>query len=143
MRHLFQSTAVLTAPAIFAASGMNRSSSEPANGTGVCGPVTIWIGARSDPNASCATVAAMSVASEQRGLASSTTTRRPVFSTDSRIVSVSSGETVRGSMISHSHPGRRQLGRPRPAPCCTMRPIATIVTSSPSRTTLASPNGIA
>ena len=105
-----QSTAVLTAPAIFAASGMNRSSSASANGTGVCGPVTSWIGARSDPNASCATVAAMSVASEQRGLASSTTTRRPVFSTDSRIVSMSSGLVVRGSITSACTPDARELG---------------------------------
>src|SRR4029079_12129130 len=66
------------------ASGMYRSSKASLNGTGVCGAVTISIGARSAPNACCATVAEMSVARLQRGVASSTTTSRPVFSTLSR-----------------------------------------------------------
>jgi hypothetical protein len=83
----------------------------------------------------------MSAAIPQRGPASSTTTIRPVFSTLSRIVSSSSGEVVRGSMISHSIPSAASSSA---ASCvnCTMRPSATTVTSPPSRTTLASPNGI-
>ena len=84
----------------------------------------------------------MSVASEQRGLASSTTTSRPVFSTDSRIVSVSSGLVVRGSMISASIPDEASSSAASSA-VFTIRPMATIVTSPPSRTTFASPNGIA
>ena len=84
----------------------------------------------------------MSVASEQRGFDSSTTTSRPVFSTDSRIVSVSSGLVVRGSMISTSIPDAASSSAASSA-VFTMRPIATIVTSPPSRTMFASPNGIA
>ena len=45
-------------------------------------------------------MAAISAATEQRGGLSSTTTRRPVCSTLSRIASSSSGLVVRGSMIS-------------------------------------------
>ena len=47
-------------------------------GTGVCGAVTISIGARNAPNAFLAMSAEMSAATEHRGCASSTTTARPV-----------------------------------------------------------------
>ena len=52
----------------------------------------------------------MSVARLHRGLASSTTTSRPVFSTDSRIVSRSSGLTVRGIDDFRRDTGRFELG---------------------------------
>ena len=103
--------------------------------------VTICGGALRSSKLFWATSATMSAAMPQRGLASSTTTSRPVFSTDSRIVSSSSGAVVRRSMISHSIPSAASSS----AACCasrTMRPSATIVTSSPSRTRSASPNGI-
>ena len=123
--HRFQSTAVLTAPAIFAASGMYRSSSESANGTGVCGAghhLDRRPQRRRTPPAR--RVAAMSVASEQRGLASSTTTRRPVFSTDSRIVSsVQRRHRARVDDLALDA-GRRQLGgrvQRHAAPCARSR----------------------
>ena len=82
----------------------------------------------------------MSVAMLHRGFASSTTTSRPVLSTDSSTVSSSSGLVVRRSITSTE--------TPLPASCsaassevCTIRPSVTMVTSLPSRTTFASPNG--
>ena len=98
-------------------------------------------GALSASKACCETSAAMSVARLQRGLASSTTTRRPVSSTLSRMASRSSGEVVRGSITvqptpSPSSPSAAWLASP------TMRPMATTVTSSPSRVRLASPKGM-
>ena len=77
------------------------AASEGENGTGVCGEDTILIGAFSELKAFCATKAETSVAILQRGWASSTTTRRPVFSTLSRILSSSIGEVVRKSITSH------------------------------------------
>ena len=69
------------------------------NGTGACGAVTISIGAFSAPKAFCATCAETSAAMLQRGLASSTQTRRPVFSTLSITVSMSSG--LSGAQVDH------------------------------------------
>jgi hypothetical protein len=108
----------------------------------VCGGVTIFGAAFRSPNASWETSATTSAANPQRGLASSTTTSLPVFSTDSRIVSVSSGDVVRGSTISHSMPSPASSSAACSA-MCTIRPSATIVTSAPSRTMFASANGIA
>ncbi|MNN71478.1 hypothetical protein D3C81_1874190 [compost metagenome] len=100
---------------------MYRSSRASENGTGVCGAVTISIGPLSAPKAFCATSALMSVAIEQRGLASSITTRRPVFSTLSRMLSSSSGLVVRRSSTSQSIPWRARLLAASSA-TCTMRP---------------------
>src|SRR5918994_173012 len=130
------------ASAIRSGSGTYRSSSEGLNGGGVCGAVTIFGAAFRSSKQFSATRAAMSVAMLQRGFDSSTTTSRPVFSTLSKIVSSSSGEVVLGSTISHSIPSSASDA----AACSaieTIRPIATIVTSSPSRTYSASPRGIA
>src|SRR6185437_12343776 len=80
--------------------GMYSSSRLGANGTGVCGQVTVLIGAFSASNALSAMMAATSAASEQRGGLSSTSTSLPVFSTLSMIVSSSSGEVVLGSITS-------------------------------------------
>ena len=66
----------------------------------MCGAVTRPTGPRSASKASDATSPAMSVASEQRGFDSSTTTRCPVLRTEPMMVSRSSGESVRGSMTS-------------------------------------------
>jgi pyruvate/2-oxoglutarate/acetoin dehydrogenase E1 component len=88
------------------------------------------------------TSAEMSVAIEHRGCASSTTTRRPVDSTLSSTVSSSSGLVVRRSMTSHSRPSTASSAAAS-RDVCTIRPSVTIVTSAPSRTTLASPNGSA
>ena len=85
-------------------SGCRAFRATGANGTGVCGAVTRRTGAFSAANALSATRAAMSAAMLQRGVASSTTTSRPVRSTLSRIVSSSKGEVVRGSINSHSIP---------------------------------------
>src|SRR5205807_1652891 len=98
--HQWYSRTRLTAASILAGLGMYRSSSTSLNGTGVCGAVTCSIGAFRARNAFWATSPAMSEAMLQRGLDSSTTTKRPVFSTLSRMVSSSSGDVVRGSMIS-------------------------------------------
>ena len=84
----------------------------------------------------------MSVAMLQRGCASSTITTRPVSSTVSRMVSVSSGEVVRGSTTVQEIPSLLSLSATSLAKF-TIRPNATMVTSSPSRVTLAWPNGIA
>src|SRR5204862_7680757 len=70
-----------TASAICAPLGMSRSSSAGENGTGTCGGVTISICAFSAPKACITTWAEMSAAIEQRGLASSTQTSRPVLVT--------------------------------------------------------------
>ena len=83
----------------------------------------------------------MSAAMLQRGCASSTTTTRPVSDAVSRTVSVSSGEVVRRSttvqpILPSASLSATWLEK------FTMRPKVMIVTSSPSRVTLASPNGI-
>ena len=74
------------------------SSSAGEKGTGVCGAVTVLIGALRIAEGLLGHERAMSAAIEHRGCASSTTTSRPVSATLSRIVSVSSGEVVRGSI---------------------------------------------
>mgnify|MGYP001291049338 CR=1 FL=1 len=71
------------------------------NGGGQCGAVTIFTGPCKDLKACSVTWAHMSAAILQRGLDSSTTTKRPVFSTLSMIVSKSNGEVVLGSITSH------------------------------------------
>jgi hypothetical protein len=65
-----------------------------------------------------------------------------VFSTLSRIDSRSSGDVVRGSTISQEMPSPSSWAAAAWA-INTMRPSATIVTSSPSRTKLASAKGMA
>src|SRR5579872_2088390 len=80
--------------------GTYASSRAGAKGTGVCGQVTVEIGAFSRANPRSETIAATSAASEQRGGLSSTTTNLPVFSTLSRMESTSSGDGVRGSNTS-------------------------------------------
>src|SRR5436309_515305 len=72
-----------TAAATRSGPGTYRSSRFAANGGGECGAVTILGAARSAEKQFCATSATMSLAIEQRGYASSTTTSRPVLSTDS------------------------------------------------------------
>ena len=85
-------------------------------------------------------VAAISDATEQTSVASLTTSTLPVLSTDAKMVSQSIGETVRGSMISADTPATCN----RVAASCardTIRPVATMVRSEPSRATAALPNG--
>ena len=70
----------------------------------------------------------MSAAIPQRGLDSSTTTRRPVFSTLRSTASSSNGEVVRGSINSTETPSSLAMAfwaKP------TIWPSATTVTSSP------------
>src|SRR5262245_66471956 len=85
-----------TASTILSALGGNASSSGAENGTGACGPVTVRTAADSDENRFSATVPATSVAIEHRGLDSSTTISREVFSTLAYTVSKSNGYRVRG-----------------------------------------------
>ena len=68
-------------------------------------------------------------------------TARPVFRTDSTIVSMSSGASVRGSMISTLMPSAASASAASTARG-TIDASATTVTSLPVRTTCASPNGI-
>ena len=70
----------------------------------------------------------------------STTTSRPVFATDSRIVGRSSGASVRGSMTSALTPSAANWSAASSA-FPSIHPSATIVTSLPSRTTFACPSG--
>ena len=72
---------------------------------------------------------------------SSTISSRPVLRTDGRIVSISSGATVRGSITSTEMPSRASSSH-AVSVLCTMSARATTVTSVPSRTTAAWPNGI-
>ncbi|MCY1247774.1 hypothetical protein D9M72_611350 [compost metagenome] len=83
----------------------------------MCGGHTISMPALSAPKACCATCAEISVAILQRGLASSTTTRRPVFSTDSSTVSMSSGDSVRRSITSASMPSFASVAAASSARC--------------------------
>ncbi len=84
--------------------GIQAFSRSGAKGTGLCGGETWRIGALNAERTGSATMAEMSEVIPQRGEASSTTTRRPVFSTEARIVSSSSGEVVRGSMAVQATP---------------------------------------
>ena len=120
---------------------MYWSSRTPAKGTGVCGAVTRVMGACNASNACWATNAEMSVATLQRGGASSTTTIRPVFSALSSTVSSSSGDVVRKSTTSHWIPSPASVSAAA-SERCTISPRLIIDTSSPSRTTFASPNGM-
>jgi hypothetical protein len=101
----------------------------------------LTIGAFSASNASSAISAAISAAMPQRGLLSSTMTTRPVAEAYSRIVSASSGEVVRGSMMLTEMPSLASALAAALA-TDTIRPSATIVTSSPSSTISASPKRI-
>ena len=97
-------------------------------------------GARSQWKPRLATMPAMCEASPQRGLASSTITRRPVFFTDSRMVSSSSGDTVRRSITSASMPSLARVSAAFKA-CTAVRLTPSNVTSLPGRATAALPMG--
>ncbi len=104
-----------TAAITFSALGRKASSRTAANGTGVCGAVTRFTGAfrKSKPRSTHS--AATSLAIPQRGVDSSTTTRRPVFSSEPRMAASSSGWSERRSSTSASVPSLRELlgGRER------------------------------
>ena len=76
-----------------------------------------------------------------RTTASCATTQRFVFFTDSTIASSSSGSSVRGSTTSTETPSFSASSAALSA-SWTSRPVATTVTSSPSRWTRALPSGI-
>ncbi len=98
-------------------------------------------GARRDQKPSSAMVARISPATPQLLWPTSTTSARPVFATDSRIVGRSSGTSVRGSITSSEMPSRASVSAAVSA-SRTREPMATTVRSLPSRRTAACPNGI-
>jgi hypothetical protein len=80
--------------------------------------------------------AAISAEKPAVGPASSAMTSLPVLRTDLRIVSASSGTSVRGSMISTEMPSFASSSAAA-SDSCTSQASATIVTSLPSRFTSA------
>ena len=93
-----------TAATIFAASGSRYCSIGSEYGIVASSAQTSCTGAFSDEKPSEAASAAITAAAEPCRVDWSTTTSRPVFSTDARIVAVSSGASVRGSITSASTP---------------------------------------
>ncbi len=87
-----------------------------------------------------ADIAAMSPAAPPRRWPSSTITTRLVFATEPRMVSSSSGISVRGSITSTAIWSRASLSATESA-FGTIAPIAITVTSLPSRFTAALPSG--
>ena len=76
-----------------------------------------------------------------RTIASCAVTQRFVFLTEATIVSSSSGWSVRGSSTSTEMPSFSASSAAASA-SCTSRPVATTVTSSPSRWMRALPSSI-
>ena len=101
---------------ILSSSGSTQASSGSLYGIVASSAVTCTIGAFSDENPCSATSPAITVEADACRVAWSTSTSRPVLSTDSRIVCVSSGASVRGSITSASIPSDGQLlgGAERP-----------------------------
>ena len=105
-----------TAATILSSFGITHASSGSLYGTVASRAVTCTIGAFSDENPCSATSPAITVAADAWRVAWSTSTSRPVFATDSRIVGVSSGANVRGSITSAWMPSvGERLGRPERA----------------------------
>src|SRR5947207_11319583 len=86
-----------TARTILSSLGRIKFSIVSLYGTEVSSAVSMVTGACKPPNACSATSAAMIAAAEEWRGAWSTSTRRPVFLTESTIVFTSSGARVRGS----------------------------------------------
>ena len=84
--------------------------------------MTCTIGAFSDENPCSATSPAITVAADACRVAWSTSTSRPVFSTDSRIVCVSSGASVRGSITSAWMPSAASCSA-APSARSTVQPV--------------------
>ena len=95
--------------------------------------------ARRSANTSSAAMAAISLAALHVRWARSTTTSRPVFTTDARIVALSRGTSDRGSTTSTEIPSPARMSAAFSARL-TAPEIATTVTSSPARLTSALPS---
>ena len=106
-----------------------------------CSEATLAIGACSDQNPSSATMDAISDAALHTLCAGSAMTSRPVFSTDVRMLALSSGTSVRGSITSTDIPSASSSCAAAIA-CGTEPAIATTVPSVPSRSVFATPNGM-
>ena len=96
MSHVYSSISDRIASAIAVAVGTTACSSGGLYGVGVKTPFSRRIGASRSSKPASATCAAISAAKPHGAGGSSTISSRPVLATDCRIVSMSSGETVRG-----------------------------------------------
>ena len=121
-------------------SGSHACSRPGAYGAGVAAAPTRSIGASRSQSASRATVAAISAPIPNGTTASWAISRRLVLRTESRIVSMSSGATVRRSITSTEMPSPATASAAASA-SCTIRDTDTTVTSVPGRTTAALPIG--
>ncbi len=105
MRTLFHEvTSARTVAAIRSSEGRTASSSTGAAGAGTSKLATRLIGPSSASRHSSATRAATSAPQPPVSVSSWTITRRPVRLTEAKIVSLSSGLSVSGSITSHSMP---------------------------------------
>ena len=121
--------------------GTTYSSITGANGSGANFAPTRSTGASSQSKACSPTTAAISAPKPIRVTASCATTTRFVFFTDATSESTSNGCSVRGSQTSTEMPSDSASFAAASA-SCTSRPVATTVTSEPSRCTRACPIGI-
>src|SRR6266536_1871905 len=112
--------------------GTTYSSITGAKGSGANFAPTRSTGASSQSKAWCCTTAATSAPKPIRVTASWATTQRFVFFTEATIASSSSGCSVRGSTTSTETPCCSASSAAASA-SCTSLPVATTVTSSPSR----------
>src|ERR1700676_971462 len=112
-------------------------------GIGTCNAQTRLTGLLRLANVARSSVAIAAISAEKPavGPASSAMTSRPVFCTEPRIVSLSSGTSVRGSTISTEMPSLASSSAAASA-SCTSQASATTVTSAPSLLMSAWPNGI-
>ena len=133
-------TTSLIARVMSSALGKYQSSMSAAAGMGIMGAATRFAGARNIDGSADATHARTSAPTPQTLRDSSATTSLPVFATDPRMVSVSNGLRVLGSITSTSIPSSASAAALFSA-WGTMPPTATTVTSLPDRATLALPNG--
>ena len=105
-----------------------------------CSAATFITGACKSQKPSSETIEAISDAALQTLCAGSAITNLPVFATDSKIVCLSNGTKVRGSITSTEMPSASSSSAARRA-IGTAPAMATTVTSSPERGTSATPNG--
>ena len=112
-----------TAATILSSSGMTHASSGSLYGIVASSAVTCSIGAFSDAKPCSATSPAIADDADACRVAWSTSTRRPVFATDSRIVCVSSGASVRGSITSAWMPSPASFSA-APSARSTVQPVA-------------------
>src|SRR5262249_51350051 len=135
------SSVLRTVSVIRSTEGTTWSSRASAAGSGMCGVVILTTGPRSEPNASSATIDAISAPQPHNRGFSSTVNSLPVFATSARMVRVSRGTSLRTSTTLQAIPCSSESRLAAASARGTIAASATIVASLPSVSTFALPSG--